>query len=202
MYTLNTEAARSADNVGGRITEKGKYIGKFTRAQHIVADSGTIGIDFDFVSDDGRKARFSIYTTRADGSTIYGYKQLMAIMTCLELRQLAEPKSIPAKVYDYDAGTEVEKVVPQFPELLGKPIGLLLHMEEYGDNGKWRPAMSGAFQASTELVASEILDRKTQPMKLPAMVQALRDRPKKSAAPQPAISNIGSPADIDSDIPF
>ena len=199
MYILDTKAAKEADFSGGFIKEKGKYVGRFTRAQHIVAEKGTVGIDFDFVSNDGQKARFSIYTTKPNGDTIYGYKQLMAIMTCLQLRELSEPKQIPARVYDYDAGQEVERVVPQFPELVGKPIGLLLQMEEYGDNGKWRPSLSAAFQADTELVASEILDRKTTPQKLPIMVQALRDRPKKDSGHNASVSR--QPDDF-GDIPF
>jgi hypothetical protein len=50
MYALDTEAAKAADSTGSRISERGKYKGQFTRAQHIVADSGTKGIDFDFTA--------------------------------------------------------------------------------------------------------------------------------------------------------
>lgn len=143
MYKLDTQAAKQADSVGGRITEKGKYVGTFTRAQHVVSEkTGTAGIDFDFVTDDGQRARFAIYTQKSDGTQIYGFKQLMAIMTCLQLRELSNPVNQRARVYDFDARQEVEVTVPQFPELLGKRIGLLLRMEEYGDNGKWRPALA------------------------------------------------------------
>ncbi|ARP86267.1 hypothetical protein [Bordetella genomosp. 9] len=180
MYALDPTAAKAAESTGNRITEKGKYKGKFTRAQHIISDKGTYGIDFDFVTESGQKARFAIYTQRGDGTQVYGYKQLSAIMACLSLRQLADPKDTPAKIYDFDAGKEIEAVVPQFTELLGKPIGLLFSMEEYKAD-KWRPILAGVFQASTELVASEILDRKTTPEQLPKMVQALRDKPLKTS---------------------
>ena len=177
MYALDPQAAKEAESVGNRIAEKGKYKGRFTRAQHIVSENkGTAGIEFDFVTEAGQKARFAVYTMRADGSKIYGFKQLSAIMACLSLRGLADPKNTPAKVYDFDAGQEIDVVVPQFPELLGKPIGLLFTMEEYKP-GKWRPNLAGAFQASSELAASEILDRRTQPEQLAKMVQALRDKP-------------------------
>lgn len=199
MYKLDTEAARAAEPTGGRITEKGKYKGKFLRAQHIVAESGTKGIDFDFQADDGRRARFSIYTEKEDGTRIYGFKQLMAIMTCLSLREIGEPKHVPAKIYDFDLGKEVDRVVPQFPELIGKPIGLLLTMEEYNP-GKWRPNLFAPFQAETELVASEILDRKTTPAKLASMVLALRDRPMRADAAPTAEPVPSDPAF--SDIPF
>lgn len=177
MYALDPQAAKEAESVGNRIAEKGKYKGRFTRAQHIVSkDKGTTGIEFDFTSDAGQKARFAVYTMRADGSKIYGFKQLSAIMACLALRGLANPKDTPAKVYDFDLSREVDVTVPQFPELLGKPVGLLFTMEEYKP-GKWRPNLAGAFQATTELTASEILDRRTQPEQLAKMVQALRDKP-------------------------
>ncbi|RIJ00258.1 hypothetical protein DXK93_27235 [Achromobacter sp. K91] len=181
MYALDPAAAKAAESTGSRIAEKGKYKGKFTRAQHVVSEKGTFGIDFDFVAEGGQKARFAIYTQREDGTQVYGFKQLSAIMACLALRGLADPKETPAKVYDYDQQREVDVVVPQFTELLGKPVGLLFTMEEYRP-GKWRPNLAGAFQASTELVASEILERKTQPLQLAKMVQALRDKTYRGAA--------------------
>jgi len=205
MYKLDTNAAKQADSTGSRISETGKYKGHFTRAQHVVAEkTGTKGIDFDFVADNGQKARFSIYTIKSDGKLIYGYKQLMAIMTVLQIRELADPVDKQARVYDYDQNKEVDVTVPQFVELLNKPIGLLLSMEEYKTD-KWRPNLSGMFQADTELVASELLERKTQPQQLAKMVAALRDKPFKgkpadhdSATHEP----VGSVADMDDDIPF
>lgn len=204
MYALNTEAAKAADSTGNRITERGKYKGRFTRAQHIVSENtGTNGIDFDFEAENGQKARFSIYTIKADGTQIYGYKQLMAIMTVLKLRNLADPQIRQAKVYDFDAGQEVERDVPQFPDLLDKPIGLLFTMEEY-KSGKWRPNLAGVFQADTELVASEILDRKTQPLTLPKMVDRLRDKPLQAQSGQQSSGGASShaPEDDFQDIPF
>lgn len=203
MYALDPVAAKAAESTGSRIAEKGKYKGKFTRAQHIVSEKGTFGIDFDFVADGGQKARFAIYTQREDGTQVYGFKQLSALMACLSLRTLADPKDTPAKVYDFDQQRELDTVVPQFTELLGKPVGLLFTMEEYRP-GKWRPNLAGTFQASTELVASEILDRKTQPMQLAKMVQALRDKPLRSGGSieegNRAAAAAGAAAD--DDIPF
>ncbi|KCB31591.1 hypothetical protein L541_3163 [Bordetella hinzii CA90 BAL1384] len=205
MYSLDTTAAKGAENTGSRITEMGKYKGKFTRAQHIVAkNTGTVGIDFDFVSDTGQKCRFSIYTIKSDGTTIYGFKQLNAIMACMSLRALADPQMRKCKVYDYDLKREVEVEVPQFAELLEKPIGLLFTMEEY-DPGKWRPNLAGVFQANTELVASEILERKTQPLQLAKMVQALRDKPLRSGDASLEDGNRAAAAASavqDPDIPF
>lgn len=201
MYALDTTAAKAADSAGFQIKENGKYVGKFTRAEDIVSDrTGTKGIDFDFVSDAGQRARFSIYTVKADGTTIYGFKQLMAMMTVLKLREIADPTMIRAKVYDFDQGKEVEKSVPQFAELVNKPIGILITMEEYKP-GKFRPNLAGIFQAETDLVASEILDRKTVPAKLERMVAALRDKTLNVSAPSHSGPEAEHPAD-DSDIPF
>ena len=201
MYALDTTAAKAADSAGFQIKEKGKYVGRFTRAEHIVSErTGTKGIDFDFVSDSGQRARFSIYTIKADGTTIYGFKQLMAMMTVLKLRNIADPVMSMAKVYDFDQGKEVEKNVPQLLELVNKPIGILITMEEYKE-GKFRPNLNGVFQAETELVASEILDRKTVPAHLAKMVAALRDKPLNGGAPAYSGPEAGHPAE-DSDIPF
>lgn len=206
MYKLDTNAAKAADSTGSRITETGKYKGHFTRAEHIEArNTKTKGIDFDFVSDGGQKARFAIYTVKADGTTIYGYKQLMAMLTVLSLRSIANPVDTVSRVYDFDAREEVNKSSPQFVELLNKPIGLLLAMEEY-EPGKLRPTLSGVFQADTELVASEILERKSQPQTLAKMVALLRDKPLRGSAPaghtQAADPSTGGLADLESDIPF
>jgi len=217
-YELDKKAAIAADTGSNRIGEKGKYIGRFTRAQHIE------GIDFDFETTDGKRARFTLYTRKSDGTTIYGYKQLMAIMTCLKQNGLTEPQNLSAKIYDFDAGKEIDDVVPQFAELLNKPIGLLIHMEEYKKQDgekKWRPAVSHAFEASTELMATEILDRKVTPQLLPKVLLTLQDRPLKDAPASTAsapnayeAAKNGSPAyakqparaggldDLDSDIPF
>jgi len=52
-------------------------------------------------------------------------------------------------------------------------------MEEYGDQGKWRPSFSHAFEADTELMSAEILEGKVVPEKLPKVLASLRDRPLK-----------------------
>jgi len=224
-YTYDKDAAIAADNSGNRITEKGKYIGTFTRAEHIVSKTGTEGIDFDFVTRDGVRARFALYTRKSDGTTTYGYKQLMALLTCLKQNGLADPQHIRARMWDVDAGKEIEKTVPQFAELLNKPIGLLIQMEEYTNSqgeSKWRAGFAHAFEASTELMAAEILEKKIVPEQLPKVLLALKDRPIKESnqtnqtgsrgnsyeATKNGTAYIGSQsqtgglADMDDDIPF
>lgn len=188
MYDLNTDSARKADQGGQMISELGKYVGTFTQAEDVTAKSGTKGVSLTFESNSGQKARLSLYTKKADGTTIMGFDVLMAIMTCLKLRSI-KPEPGVVKSWDNDQRKEVEKHSTVFPGLCGKPIGLLLETEDYlKQDGSLsqhpRLVIKSVFQAETELTASEILDRKTSPVMLPKMVEGLRHRPLKNAPKQ------------------
>jgi hypothetical protein len=186
MYTLDVQAARHADTAGATIKEIGKYVGEFIQAKDVVTKKGGRGIEFIFKSQGGQKANLAIYTTGANGDRYQGYDALMAIMTCLQLRGI---KPAPGKVtrYDFEAKKEVVEDGTVFPDL-HKPIGVLLETEDYekkdGSIGT-RMVLKNVFQPSTELTASEILDKKTQPELLAKMVEGLRHRPLKGAR-QPA----------------
>ena len=206
MYTLDANEARKADQTGNRITDIGKYIGTFTQAEDITAGTGTKGVGLRFEAN-GQNANLSLYTTKTNGEKIMGFQVLMAIMTCMKLRSL-EPKPGTVKHWDNESRTEVSKPAQIFPELCGKQIGVLLETEDYpkNDGGTGtRMVIAGIFQAGTELTASEILDRKTQPEQLAKMVVRLRHRPARAA--KPATSKT-APAggsgfdDMDDDIPF
>ena len=186
MYTLDVQAARHADTAGATIKEIGKYVGEFVQAKDVVTKKGGRGIEFIFKSQGGQKANLAIYTTGANGDRYQGYDALMAIMTCLQLRGI---KPAPGKVtrYDFDTKKEVVEDGTVFPDL-HKPIGVLLETEDYekkdGSIGT-RMVLKNVFQPGTELTASEILDKKTQPELLAKMVEGLRHRPLKGAR-QPA----------------
>ena len=186
MYQLDANAARHADTAGATIKEIGKYVGEFIQAKDVVTKKGGRGIEFIFKSQGGQKANLAIYTTGANGDRYQGYDALMAIMTCLQLRGI---KPAPGKVtrYDFDSKKEVQEDGTVFPDL-HKPIGVLLETEDYekkdGSIGT-RMVLKNVFQPSTELTASEILDKKTQPELLAKMVEGLRHRPLKGAR-QPA----------------
>jgi hypothetical protein len=213
MYALNNEsaqAARKAEQRTSFIDEKGKYVGKFTRAEDITAASGTRGIAFTFESDDGQKANFSIYTIKSNGEKLGDFGTLMALMTCLGVKDI-KPAQVASMVWDKDASANVSKTLSQFPELLNKRVGILIAMEEYekrnGGGTGWSARLNAVFQAETELTASEILDRKTTPTKLPQLVAALKDRPlKKSSAASNgshiADENFGGFDTMPDDIPF
>ena len=188
MYNLDTDAARKADQSGAGIKEIGKYVGEFTQAKDIVSkNTGAKGIEFAFKSQSGQKANLSIYTMSAKGEKYQGYEALMAIMTCMKLRNI-KPQFGKATRYDYDTRKEVIEECSIFPDLC-KPIGVLLETEDYqkqdGSTGT-RMVLKNVFQADTELTASEILDRKTKPEQLEKMVAGLRHHPLKTAKPLPA----------------
>lgn len=217
MYTLDTAEAKKADNTGSRITELGKYVGHITQAEDITAKTGTKGLSLTFEAN-GQSANLSIYTTKNDGSKLMGYQTLMAMMTCLQLRNLA-PQNGTVRGWDNVTRTEIKRPGQVFPDLCNKPLGLLLETEDYikqdGTTGT-RMVIAGVFQAGTDLTASEILDRKTTPERLSAMELRLRHRPVKgmaTAAPAPQQHNYGHPAaapahagsgfsGLDDEIPF
>jgi hypothetical protein len=180
MYNLDPQAARKADTTGNQIKEIGKYVGSFTQAVDIKTKKGGKGISFVFKSNSGQKANLAIYTQSAEGEKYQGFDQLMAIMTCMGLRNIT-PKPGTFTRYDFDTKADVTENGSIFPELV-KPIGVLLETEDYekqdGGTGT-RMVMKSVFQPSTELTASEVLDRKTVPEQLAKMVAGLRHRPLK-----------------------
>ncbi len=216
MYQLDVQAARHADTAGATIKEIGKYVGEFVQAKDVVTKKGGRGIEFIFKSQGGQKANLAIYTTGANGDRYQGYDALMAIMTCLQLRGI---KPAPGKVtrYDFDTKKEVAEDGTVFPDL-HKPIGVLLETEDYEKKDLsigTRMVLKNVFQPSTELTASEILDKKTTPAALAKMVEGLRHRPLKgartNAAPRGDDGTGGPPAGhpassgfdgMEDDIPF
>lgn len=188
MYEFTKEgaqAARKADAGGGAIKEMGKYVGAFTQAKNVTTKKGGRGIEFIFKADNGQTAKFAIYTQSATGEQYQGYEALMAIMACMGLRSIKPVDGVALK-YDFDQRKDVEEEASIFPELC-KPIGVLLETEDYEkQNGSvaTRMVLKNVFRAADELTASEILDRKTQPLQLARMVESLRHRPVKNAPAQ------------------
>lgn len=211
MYQLDPKAAQKADQTGNRINTLGKYVGTFTQAEDITAGTGTKGLALRFDAN-GQGANLSLYTKKSDGETIMGFQVLMAIMTCLGLRNI-EPKDGTVKAWDRESNTEITKQAKVFPDLCVKPIGLLLETEDYlkSDNTTGtKMVIAGVFQAKTELTATEILERKTVPLMLPKMVERLHHRPLKAAKANAGRTpaHVGSSGggsgfdDMDDDIPF
>ena len=217
MYKFNPTAAKESENHSAYLNETGKYKGKFTRAEKLVStQKGTHGIGFTFMAESKQTTRFNLWTMDSAGKTFNGLNFVNAIMACMRLREI---KPVPGQVERWDA--EQKKNVPAdaevFPELVGKDIGLLLRNTEYakmkdgrktGETG-WQLELYGVFEHSTELTASEILERKTKPEKLASIVASVTDKPMKS---RPVAGSGAAPSSghmpptgfegMDDDIPF
>lgn len=202
-YSLDTTAAKKADSFFARIEQKGKYLGVFTRAEQVTSRQETKGVEFSFKSETGETADYlTLWTHNKDGKQLQGFNTLMAIMTCLRVKEL---KAQNGEVEKYDATSKqrVKETVPLFKELMGKTIGLLIHMEEYAKTKggtAWKPMISAPFDKD-EFTASEILSQAKKAETLAKMVQALRDRPVKAGAAAASSAPADLPADFD-DVPF
>lgn len=213
MLTLDTSKARSADERNTSITETGKYIGTITRAEKLVSKNKTEGLGLSFKADDGSTSNYlDIWIRKDNGDELFGIKTVNALMACLKLRK-AEEGQIECEKWDRDAGAMVKVRVDGYPEIMGKRIGLLLQQSiETDQHGKDqdRIGIYAVFQPDTELTASEVLDGKTAPERLPKLLQSLMSNPvrdnrkNKGAAPStspsaPRPSGFGG---MDDDIPF
>lgn len=217
MFTLDPNAARSADNKSAFIDEAGKYIGTFTRAEYMEkAETGSTGIGFTFKTREGAEAQFYLnlsyqHGTKNDG----GHAVMNALMACMQLRQVGAPQPMEVEKWDNDTKQRVKVTVKGFKELCGKPIGLLLQMEieKNSTTGMERPVIFAPFSAESEKTASEILDQRSPPAaKLEKMVQQVMKKPVIDRRPKgsqstssggysAATDNQAPPADWD-DIPF
>ena len=209
---LDANAAREADRTNSAIRTAGKYVGVITRAEKLLSKKQTEGLGLSFKADDGSTAQYlDLYTVNADGKTLPSFSTVNAILCCTRTKQADEGK-IQFEKWDKDAHAMVKVEANGYPALMGKRIGLLLQQElstnsETGADND-RVIIYGVFEADTELTASEILDKKTQPEKLEKMVQALMNKPvndrrtnKQSTSSAPVGS--GSSFDeFDDDIPF
>ena len=204
-YQLDTTAAKKADSINSRIDSMGKYMGVLTRAEPITSKKGSKGVDMSFKSDTGATADYlTLWTHNGDGKQLQGFNTLMAIMTCLKVRELKAEQGEVEK-YDKDQNARVKVSVPLFKTLMDKPFGLLIHMEEYEKTAggtAWKPQITAPFDAA-EFTASEILNKVQKPETLEKMVQALRDRPLKNGASKASAPNYTSenPGDGFSDMP-
>ena len=204
-YQLDTNAAKKADVIFSKIDAKGKYLGELTRAEQVTSNKGTTGVDLSFKADGGESADYlTLWTHNKDGKQLMGFNTLMAIMTCLRVRELKAQDGEIEK-YDNEQQKRVKVVVPLFKDLMNKPLGLLINMEEYEKTAggtAWKPIIAAAFDKD-EFTASEILGKAVQPEALPKMVAALRDRPLKGSTHSNGTHNTGSeiPSGFD-DIPF
>jgi hypothetical protein len=212
-YTLDANAAKQADNLFSRIEEKGAYLGTITRAEQITSKKGSKGVDLSFKTDTGATADYlTIWTHNGEGKQLQGFNTLMAIMTCLRVKGL-KAEAGEVEKYDPEQQKRIKVTAQLFKDLMGKPIGLLIHMEEYekmrdgyptGETA-WKPAISAPYDKDG-FTASEILSKAQKAETLTKMLSSLRDRPLKAkpagnSEPEAPRSR-GSFEDLGDDIPF
>jgi len=186
MYTLDKQAAMNADSTGKWLNETGKYVGRILCAEDIKAATGTRGIALTLQANDGRETRQFIYTEKTDGERLSGFDLVMAMMTCLKLRDI-KPATGQVKRWDRESKQEYTEQGQVYLELANKPIGFLLQKTEEesrktpGETA-WTAKLVGVFESQTELTASEILSGKKTPEALAQRVALLADRPMKKRA--------------------
>lgn len=205
-YTLNKEYAIEGDGSGSnRITESGAYTGTITTAESVSATTGTIGIEIHFETSDGQKAYFTLWTHKASGQEVYGLKQLNALMTTLQQKQLTPTRGNINK-YNFDSKQEEQVQATVYPEL-HKPAGLVLQMEEYINNNgdkKQRMNFFAAFNPQTRQTAAEVMNKTTPATNVDNILQHLKDKLLPEGATNAGYSaQTAAPVnDLDDDIPF
>ena len=201
-YALNPQDARASES-SPRITETGAYTGTFTKALSVKSNAGTVGIEFEF-EDGTTKATadfLTIYTHKADGTPVFGNKVISALMTCLKLREFSDTVGT-VDIWDSVQKKKVPQQASIYPDLMNKPIGVLLQAEEYFTSSgepRMRMVLAGFFEASTRLMATEILDKKATPQQLDRLLASLQ--PIRRPTQQPT-QQAPAPDTSTEDIPF
>lgn len=194
-YDYDEKAATKADDAASRIAEAGPYIGKFTKAFAIEAQSGAQGITFEFDSPGNGTIEFSLYTISKDGAPIFGANMVNAIMFLLGVKKLVSETGMVER-YDADVGKRVEEDGEVFPALVGKPVGIVLQKELYtksnGARDGIRFGLYGLFQPETKLMMSEIKEKKTSPVKLDRLIKGLKVKDsRKAEVAEPSQPSVG-----------
>lgn len=209
--TLNANDAKKADNFASVIRESGKYVGTITRAEKLLSRNNVEGVGFSFKTDDNASANYlDVYTVKPNGEKLRGYNIVQAVMCCARVKSAADGQ-ISFDKWDTSERRMVQASAPGYPDLMGKRIGFVLQ-REIGTNGNTgedtdRMNIVAVFEASTGLMASEILDQKTKAERLDNVVRMIASNPvrdtrkhhNRPAAAQPAPADAGG---FDDDIPF
>ena len=208
---LNATEARKADNISSVIRESGSYVGTITRAEKLLSRNSVEGVGLSFKTDDGASANYlDLYTVKPGGEKLRGHSIVQAILCCLRLKT-ADDGQIAFEKWDRDAGGMVKVTADGYPALMGKRIGLVLQKElqthsKTGEDVE-RLNIVTAFEPSTRLVASEILDSKTKAERLDFIERTIashpvRDTRKRKDTPQPVSRAPVSDVEFSDDIPF
>lgn len=208
--TLNANDARKADNFASVIRESGLYVGTITRAEKLLSKNNVEGVGLSFKTDEGASANYlDLYTVKPGGEKLRGYNIVQALLCCLRLRNVDEGR-ITFERWDSDERRMVQITTTGYPALMGARIGLALQKElqtnqNTGEDVE-RLNIVTVFDASTRLVASEILDGKTKAERIDFIAKMLANNPirdtRKRASKPPTQTAANTSHDFDDDIPF
>ena len=188
-------AAASAADAPASIDESGKYIGQFQSVYLSKMPSGSESVTFMFVDQNGARARLQLWITKRDGSVSpFGWNLLQSCLMCMKIREIEGTPRL-----------EGDRQVEEFHQLVGKPVGLLLQRTFDENNERYPVTMEivSFFEAATELTATEIKERKKEPVELAkrlARLKAERRIPRREGAAAPA--SAGTVISSDDDVPF
>lgn len=139
MASFNYSAEKTeALSDGSFINESGFYVGELIEAYEDISKGGAKFIRFTFQAPQG-KANFDIYYTNRDGERIQGADIISGgLLKVLRLRGI---KSVPGrvKIYDFELGEMVEQERETHPDILNKPLGVILqkviYIKQNGEEG-------------------------------------------------------------------
>lgn len=210
--TLNANDAKKADTFSSVIRESGKYVGTITRAEKLLSKNNVEGVGFSFKTDDGASANYlDVYTIKPNGEKLRGYNIVQAILCCTRTKSAPEGQ-ITFEAWNPDERRMMPVTAEGYPALMGKRIGLVLqkeiHTHQITGNDVERMNIVAVFEASTGLMASEILDNKTKPELLESVVKMIMANPvrdmrkRQSARPAQEQAPANAHQDWSDEIPF
>lgn len=196
-FSFDEESLTGADRNAARITDSGAYVGEITRVAAVYADAGWEGVDIDFKSASGGEVTIGVVTKSTEGTEPYGMDQVKALMYLMGVKPPMKP--VPGKVRKYIDGKFEEVDGDTFPQLCGKPIGVVVQKElKSKKNGQdsYRWNLYGQFDPVTKLTASELRDRvgPGKGTKLEKMLRGLKDKDsRKAKTAEPSQPSMGMP---------
>lgn len=184
-YTRNdTNAAKIGGT--GRVNATGGYDGTITRAEPMLAESGAVGIEFDFKTNEGATASFlSVWTQNGSGKELSGRRIVDALMLLLRIKSMDTSLAIVEK-WDKNARAVTKQKVEVFADLMGKNIGLVLQKEHstYQGEAKEKMIIYGCYDVQSRKTPKEILERAPKAVALDTILASLKDKFEKGGQQQ------------------
>jgi hypothetical protein len=214
-FKLNKELAGKVGR-SDFIQEKGAYIGTFVRAEYVESTKKTKGIEFDFKTNDGQTARYlTVWYENSKGEQLGGGAIIHAMMACVGAREI-NPVEATIKKWSSESRAEENFRGTVFPELMNKPIGVVMCREEYvtsnGQATKWKMTLVCPYEAATGRTALERLANTNlatgETGDLEKILHNLKDRPLRPQSggggfrPKAADATGSGFEDMDDDLPF